>query len=178
MRKRVLVISGIAVLVIGAAIFATAQAGLRFNHFQERHPGSERRHGPGSPEMVEHMARALGLSEDQKTPIKALMDGIQTAEEARHQKMEELHKQMEAVTANGQFDEGKVREIASQQAQIHADQIVEHERLKSKVFSLLTPEQRVKAEEMHKRGPGGGFRRHGGPPREGGRMRDGGEEKN
>ena len=173
MKKRVLVICGIAVLVIGAAIFATAQAGFRFNHFQGQ--GRERRHGPGSPEMIEHMARALGLTEDQKTQIKALMDGIQATEEARHQKMEELQKQMEAATANGQFDEAKVREIATQQGQIHAEQIVEHERMKAKVFSLLTPEQRVKAEEMHKRGPGE-FRRHGGPPREGGPER--GPEKN
>ena len=164
MRKRVVVISGIAVLVIAAAVFATAQAGLRFNHFQG-HGRSERRHGPG-PEMMEHMARALGLSEDQKTQIKALMDGIQPSEEARLQKMEELHKQLEAATANGQFDEAKVREIANQQAQIHADQIVEHERMKAKIFSLLTPEQRVKAEEMHKSGEGE-HRRHGGPPREG-----------
>ncbi len=166
MRKRVLVISGIAVLVIAAAVFATAQAGLRFNHFQGGHGRSERRHGPG-PEMMEHMARVLGLSEDQKTQIKALMDGVQATEEARHQKMDDLRKQLEAATANGQFDGTKVREIANQQAQIHADQIVEHERMKAKVFSLLTPEQRVKVEEMHKRG-GGEYRRHGGPPREGG----------
>ena len=165
MRKRVLVISGIAVLVIAAAVFATAQAGLRFNHFQG-HGRSERRHGPG-PEMVEHMAQVLGLSEDQKTQIKALMDGVQAAEEARHQKMEELHKQLAAATANGQFDETKVREIANQQAQIHAEQIVEHERMKAKVFSLLTPEQRIKAEEMHKRF-GEGHRRRGGPRPEGG----------
>ncbi len=164
MSKRVLVIGGIAVLVIAAAVFATAQAGFRFNHFQG-HGRSERRHGPG-PEMMEHMARALGLSEDQKTQIKALMDGVQAGEEARHTKMDELHKQLEAATANGQFDETKVREIANQQAQIHADQIVEHERMKAKIFSLLTPEQRVKAEEMHKR-HGGGYRRHGGAPKEG-----------
>jgi protein CpxP len=169
MKKRVLVIAGIAVLVVGAAIFATAQAGLRFNHFQQ-HGRGEKRHGPGSPEMMEHMARALGLTEDQKTQIKALMDGMQATEEARHQKMEELQKQMSAITANGQFDEAKVREVANQQAQIHAEQIVEHERMKSKVFSLLTPEQRVKAEAMHEkmREHGGGeFKRHGGPPPEG-----------
>jgi Spy/CpxP family protein refolding chaperone len=70
---------------------------------------------------------------------------------------------MEAATANGQFDETKVREVASQQGQLHAEQIVEHERMKAKVFSLLTAEQRTKAEEMHKRG-GGEHRRHGGPP--------------
>jgi hypothetical protein len=42
-----------------------------------------------------------------------------------------------------------------------ADSLVEHERMKSKIFAILTPEQRIKAEELHKRfGPGGG-RRHG-----------------
>lgn len=164
MRKRVLVISGIAVLIIGAAVFATAQAGLRFNHFQG-HRGEGKHRGPG-PEMVEHMAKILGLSEDQKTQIKALMEGVKATEEARHQKVHELQQQMEALTANGQFDETKVRELANQQAQLHAEQIVEHQRMKAKVFSLLTAEQRVKAEEMHKRG-GGGYRRHGGPPPEG-----------
>ena len=111
------------------------------------------------------MARVLGLSEDQKTQIKALMESIGPAEEARHQKMEEIHKQLEAATANGQFDEAKVRDLANQQAQLQAEGIVEHERMKSKVFALLTAEQRVKAEEMHKRR--GGHRRHGGPPDEG-----------
>ena len=166
MTKRVLAISGIAVLVIGAAVFATAQAGLRFNHFQG-HRGESKHRGP-SPEMVDHMAKVLGLSEDQKTQIKALMEGVQATEEARHQKVHELQQQMEAMTANGQFDEVKVRELANQQAQLHAEQIVEHQRMKAKVFSLLTAEQRVKAEEMHKRG-GGGYRRHGGPPPEGAR---------
>jgi Spy/CpxP family protein refolding chaperone len=166
MRKRILVIGGIAALIIGATVFAVAQAGLKFNHFQQRRegPGEGRRHGPG-PEMIEHMARALGLSEEQKTQIKALMENIGPAEEARHQKMEEIQKQLEAATANGQFDEAKVRDLANQQGQLHAEAIVEHERMKSKVFALLTAEQRVKAEEMHKRG--GGHRRHGGPPPEG-----------
>jgi hypothetical protein len=45
--------------------------------------------------------------------------------------------------------------------------------MKSKVFSLLTPEQRVKAEAMHEgmHGGGGERRRHGGP-------REGGPEQN
>ena len=129
-----------------------AQSGLKLNHFQERRsgPGEGRHRGPG-PEMMEHMARVLGLSEDQKTQIKALMDNNGPAEEARHQKMEEIQKQLEAATANGQFDEAKVRDLANQQAQLQAEGIVEHERMKSKVFALLTAEQRVKAQEMHKR---------------------------
>jgi Spy/CpxP family protein refolding chaperone len=167
MNKRILVIGGIAALIISATVFAVAQSGLKLNHFQERRsgPGESRHRGPG-PEMMEHMARVLGLSEDQKTQIKALMDSNGPAEEARHQKMEEIQKQLEAATANGQFDEAKVRDLANQQAQLQAEGIVEHERMKSKVFALLTAEQRVKAEEMHKR-MGDHPRRHSGPPPEG-----------
>jgi Spy/CpxP family protein refolding chaperone len=163
MNKRILVIGGIAALIISATVFAVAQSGLKLNHFQERRsgPGEGRRGAPG-PEMMEHMARVLGLSEDQKTQIKALMDSAGPAEDARHQKMEAIHEQLEAATANGQFDEAKVRDLANQQAQLQAEGIVEHERMKSKVFALLTAEQRVKAEEMHKRG--GEHRRHPGPP--------------
>lgn len=153
MRNRILAIAGIAVLVIGATVFALGHG----RYGQER---GERRNGHGpSPEMVDHMAKEVGLNADQTTQIKALFEAARATEESQHAKLEELHKQLEAATANGQFDETKVREIASQQAQIMADQTVEHLRLKSKAYSILTPEQRTKADELHKRG--GPYRRHG-----------------
>lgn len=158
MTKRILAIAGIAVLIIGATVFALGH-GLQ-GHGQGR---GERRKGPGpGPEMVDHMAKELGLNADQTTQIKAIFEGARAGEEARHAKLDELHKQLEAATANGEFDETKVREIANQQAQLMADQMVEHMRMKSKAYSILTPEQRTKADEMHKRG--GPYRRHGLPP--------------
>lgn len=158
MRKRILAIAGIAVLIIGATVFALGH-GLQ-GHGQGR---GERRKGPGpSPEMVDHMAKELGLNAEQTTQIKAIFEGARAGEEARHAKLDELHKQLEAATANGQFDEAKVREIANQQAQLMADQMVEHMRMKSKAYSIMTPEQRIKADEMHK--GGGPYRRHGPPP--------------
>jgi Spy/CpxP family protein refolding chaperone len=168
MRNRIIIIAGIAVLVIGATVLALGhgfQGAMRGHGFQGMHgPERERHGGPGpGPGMVEHMARELGLTADQQTQIKALLTAVQTTEDARHAKGDELRKQLETVTANGQFDETKVREIANAQGALMADTIVEHERLKSQVFALLTPEQRTKAEEMHKRHEGEGFR-HGGPP--------------
>ena len=158
MTKRFLAIAGIAVLIIGATVFA-------LGHGQQHYgQGKGERRGPGpSPEMVDHMAKALGLSADQVTQIKAILEAGKVSEEARHAKIDELHKQLEAATANGQFDETKVRELANQQAQLMAEQMVEHMRLKSKAYSILTPEQRTKADEMHKQG--GPYRRHGPPPR-------------
>lgn len=157
MTKRILAIAGIAVLVVGATVFA-------FGHgFQGHGQGKgQRRHGPG-PEMVDHMAKALGLTADQTAQIKTIFEAAHAGDEARHAKLDELHKQLEAATANGQFDEAKVREIANQQAQLTSDQMVEHLRMKSKAYSILTPEQRTKADEMHK--GGGPHRRHGPPPR-------------
>lgn len=160
MRNRILAIAGIAALVFGATVFAIGH-GLP-QHGQGK---GERRHGPEGPgpEMVDHMAKALGLSADQTTQIKAIFEAAHAGEESRHAKLNEVHKQLEAATANGQFDETRVREIANQQAQLMAEQMVEHMRMKSKAYSILTPEQRAKADEMHK--GGGPMRRHGGPPR-------------
>ncbi|HEY8186073.1 MAG TPA: Spy/CpxP family protein refolding chaperone, partial [Pyrinomonadaceae bacterium] len=88
--------------------------------------------------------------------------------EERHAKLEDIHKQIEAATANGQFDEAVVRPLANQQAQLMADDMVDHLRMHAKLYSLLTAEQRAKADQMmkshggdHHRGPGPG---HGPPP--------------
>ncbi len=48
----------------------------------------------------------------------------------------------------GQFDETKVRAIAKGQADTIADMIVAKERMKSRLFAVLTPEQRTKVEQM------------------------------
>ncbi len=154
MRNRILGIAAVAVLVIGGAILALGHG------FQERggHGDGGMRHG----DMMEHMARELNLTDAQKQQVKAIMDSMGATMESSHAKLEEIHKQLEAATANGQFDETQVRALAGQQAQLEADMMVEHFRTKSKVFAILTAEQRAKAEEMHKRG--GPHERHPGPP--------------
>ena len=159
MKKRITVIVSIAVLVIGATVFAVAQGP---EAMRRMHGGP---HGHG--DMLEHMARELNLTEDQKTQAKGIMDAAESAASGIHTKLEEIHKQLDAATANGQFDENQVRTLANQQAQLQAEMMVEHLRAKSKIFAILTPEQRAKAEELHKRGPGGPggpYRRQGPPP--------------
>src|SRR5688500_8392044 len=157
MRNRILVIASIAVLTIGAAIFALAQG----------HQGMKARmHGPG-PEMIEHMSRELNLTDAQKEQVKTILEAQRATAEERHTKLEENRKQIDSATANGQFEEAQVRPLATQQAQLMADQMIDHLRIHAKLYSLLTPEQRTKADQMMKRhgerrrGPGHG---PGGPP--------------
>ena len=166
MKKRILVIASIAVLVVAATIFALAQG-----HKGMEGMGEHMRGGP-PPDMVEHISRELNLTDAQKEQVKAAFEAQRATEEERHTKLEEIRKQIDAATANGQFDETQVRALASQQAQLMADQMVDHLRIHAKLYSLLTAEQKVKADEMMKRhggpdghGPGGpGGPGHHGPP--------------
>lgn len=155
MRNRIFGFAGIAVLVSSLAILALGHG------FQG--PGA---HGKGGhAKMLEHISRTLNLTDAQKQQVKGIMDSVEATASGIHAKLEEVHKQLSAATANGQFDETQVRTLANQEAQLEADMKVEHFRAMSKVFSVLTPEQRVKAEEMHKQMEG--HKRHPGPPHPG-----------
>ena len=158
MRNRILVIAGIAALIIGATVLGWAQA----------HQGmGQRMRGGGPEEMIEHISRELNLTDAQKGQAKAILEAQKAIEDERHAKLEDIHKQIEAATANGQFDEAQVRPLANQEAQLKADEMVDHLRMHAKLYSLLTPEQRTKADQMmkshgeHRHGPGPG---HGPPP--------------
>jgi protein CpxP len=160
MKKQVLVIASIAVLVVAATVFALAQG----------HPGGAGEHmrGGGPQDMVEHISRELNLTDAQKEQVKTILEAQHATEEERHTKLEDIRKQIDAATANGQFDEAQVRPLANQQAQLMADEMVDHLRMHSKLYSLLTAEQKAKADQMMKQhggpGHGPGPRHHGPPP--------------
>jgi hypothetical protein len=59
---------------------------------------------------------------------------------------------MDSITAESTFDEGKTQSIADGQAATVAKLLVEHEKLKWKIYTtVLTPEQRTKADELIER---------------------------
>ena len=146
MKSRILTFIGIAALIVGAVIFAVAQDG----------PGQQRRPSPPPPPMgvppIEHLAQALNLTEAQAAELKPFLDSERQTVDALMQKLGDLHKQLEEATKDGHFDEAQVRGLATQMAQAQADLMVEHERLKAKIYNTLTPEQRARMEELHKRG--------------------------
>ena len=160
MKKRIIVIASIAALVVAATIFALAQ----------EHKRGEMRGGPG--DMVEHISRELNLTDAQKEQLKAAFEAQRPIEEERHAKLEEIRKQIDAATANGQFDEAVVRPLVNQQVQLQSDSMVDHLRIHAKLYSMLNAEQKAKADEMMKghggpgQGPGGpeGRGHHGPPP--------------
>lgn len=154
--KKIIVIASIAVLVVAATVLGLAKA-----HTMGQ--GEKMRGGPG--DMVEHISRELNLTDAQKEQVKAAFEAQRPIEEERHAKLDEIRKQIDAATANGQFDEAVVRPLINQQLQLQADSMIDHFRLHSKLYSMLNAEQKAKADEMMKRhgGPGGPGHGPGGP---------------
>ena len=150
MRYRIIVLVSIVALIIGATILALGQGDAVMGHLRHFQHRSDRPAHSFGPEMVDHIAGVLNLTEAQKAQTKTLMEAGHAAIAPLQQKIGEVHKQLELATANGQFDEAQVRALATQQGQLTAETIVEHERMKSKIYSLLTPEQRTKADELLK----------------------------
>lgn len=153
MRTRITVVAA-AVVLFGAAAIAAAQGwrqgGPHPPQTHERLPAPPHHFGVPDAAHVEHLTRVLGLSDAQAAELKTFLDGERAVVESIHQRLRATHEQLEAATANGRFDESQVRAIAAQQGQAHAEMVVEHERCKAKVYSVLTSEQRAKLEELHR----------------------------
>jgi Spy/CpxP family protein refolding chaperone len=136
------------VAVLAVVLIATAQSRTASCQAPQRPAGGP---PPPPPLMNEHLARELNLSDEQNAQVKAVFDAEHATVEGLMKKLDDLREQLRAATANGQFDEAQVRSLANQQGQTQADLIVEHERTKAKIYSLLTAEQRSKLEQLHER---------------------------
>ena len=157
MKTRIAILMSIVALIAGGVVFA-AHAGQEQRLRREGMPPPP----PPVPD-AEHLSRHLGLSEAQTAELKPFLDSERATIEALRLKLEETHQQIQAATKDGQFDESQVRPLAAQHAQAMTDLMVEQERMKAKIYSVLTPEQRTKAEQLHRHGAGPGGPRGRGP---------------
>ena len=96
----------------------------------------------------QRMAAELGLTDQQKTQIKQLLQNEKSTVQPLREQLRTEHQQMLAATKGGAFDEAQVRNLANQQAQTQASLIVEREKVKAEIYKLLTPDQRAKADQL------------------------------
>jgi protein CpxP len=135
------IIAAVAVVLLlgfGTAMFARA----------EWH-GGPFHHGKGG--ILVHLTRKFDLTAAQQTEVKQMWQAEKPSVVPLVQQLAQLHKQMIAATANGNFDQAKVTAIANQQSQVLSQLIVEKAKLTSKFYTLLTPEQRTKFDTMQQR---------------------------
>lgn len=142
--KRIVIWSCVAVLVIATGV-AIARADVRGWHGCFRH-------GWGHFGPMGYVSRELKLDDAQRKQIRSMWDSEQPAVSGLVHELAAESKEMDAATAQGNLDEGKVQEIASRQGATIAKLLVEKEHFKSKIYTtVLTPEQRKKADEMQSR---------------------------
>jgi len=157
MKKVIITLIGIAVIAVGA-MFAIAQ---KADHKGGHKFGKRGHHGGGM------MLRGVDLTEAQKTQVKELMEGNRAKVKPLRESMKANRQKLHEATANGKFDETLVQALATEQANLSAQMLVERTRVKSQIFGLLTQEQKDKAaaartemKERFKGGKGRHFRNH------------------
>lgn len=135
MHKKFLIVTTI-VLAVAAGLTASVFAQEPGRAFGHRHGG-----------MLKHMTQQLNLTEAQQTQIKNIMADSRTRIKPL---MQQLRQNEQAANANvtGSFDETQARAFAGKQAQIMSNLIVERQRTKSQIYSVLTPDQRQKALQL------------------------------
>ena len=112
--------------------------------------GSGRHHGDHES-RIERMADVLGLTEDQRDSVRAIVDKSRPQKRALRDKLTQNRKQLRALTQQGTPKESEVRALADAQGRAIADMIVLSTRIQADINAVLTQEQREKMQNVHKR---------------------------
>lgn len=105
-------------------------------------------HGPFGWGLFKQIIDRLDLTEVQQSEIESILTEECTGTVPLVGRLEENRRELQAATKNGAFNEEEVRTIAGRHAEMVTELMVAKERTKSRVYEVLTEEQRVKAEEM------------------------------
>ena len=144
MKTKVIAIVVVLLLTLGIGL-AWAQAAHRSREWAGA--GAFGMHG----RMAARIASELQLTDAQKEQIKSILQAEKSKAQPLRQQLAQSRQQLLAATKGGSFDENQIRSIASQQAQLRTDMIVEGARVKAEIYKVLTPEQRTKADAMQER---------------------------
>ena len=142
--KRIVIWSSLVVLlaVAGVAIAVANVRGLqgcsghRWGHFG----------------TMGYLAHKLNLSDAQRQQVRSLWQAERPAVSGLIQELAAERREMDQATANGNFDQSRVQEIAARQGTTLSKLLVEKQYFTTKVYtSVLTPEQRTKADKLQSR---------------------------
>jgi protein CpxP len=135
-------IFGVLALALAAGLaFAQAEGGKMHHHGMGMHGGFMGA-GMGFP------LHALNLTDDQKTQVKQIMQTEKPSIKPLMQQEAQAHQQMMALVTSGNFDQAKATTIASQEAQTHIQMQVEHAKIASQIYQLLSSDQKAKVADM------------------------------
>jgi len=99
--------------------------------------------GPGGPrDGIGFLARALNLTQDQKTQIKKITDSFEESTKSLRDQLKTLH-ESEPDPLSGTFDEATVRAAAEARAKVDIELSVARAQMMSQIAAVLTTEQKA-----------------------------------
>lgn len=114
-------------------------------------PPAQSTHGPRMFGMDHHMiqfyVKALGITDEQQTQMKAALHQERTTMHPLMQQIHQMDQQLKPYV-QGTFDAAKVQALVSQQAQTLVQLKVEEARIHNELYQLLTPDQQAKLKEI------------------------------
>lgn len=146
MKKQMILMAMCGTLLLGGGLVAQAQAqpgmakGGEFDG-----PSRGRLMCPRVDSAPEHrllMFDRLDLSEAQQKEVQALLDDSIMRSTKLHGKMREAGRRLRQAMQPNKFDEKALRKLAAEKAAIETELMVERAKTHSRIYALLTPEQK------------------------------------
>jgi Spy/CpxP family protein refolding chaperone len=139
MKARYFKVIAIVLLVTVVAVIGVSQTVRR------AHMRGDAMFGEGfGGHMMGFLARKLDLTDAQQAQVKEIMAKEKPAFHPLMLQMAQNRQQMRQLVMSTAFDEGKARELATQQTQTVTDLTVQRARVESELFQILTPDQKTK----------------------------------
>jgi periplasmic protein CpxP/Spy len=92
--------------------------------------------------------RQLNLTDDQKAQVKQIFQAERPAMKPLMQQEHAAHTQMIQLITSGTFEQAKVAEIAKTESQTHMLMEIEHAKIASQIYQLLSSDQKAKVAEI------------------------------
>ena len=148
MKKQMILTAMCATLLLGGGMAVQAQSGpAQGREFD----GISRQRlmclqGNSAPEHRFPMLDRLDLSATQQKEVQALLDDSISRSTKLHGKMREVGRKLRQAMEPGKFDEKVLRKLASEKSAIETELMVERAKTHSRIYGLLTPEQKELAD--------------------------------
>lgn len=108
-------------------------------------------HGPGmfgmGHPMLRFYAKELGITDDQKAAMKAVLQKEHATMHPLMQQMHQLDEQLKPYE-QGTYDAAKVQALVSAQSQTLVQMKIEEARIHNELYQMLTPDQQAKLKEL------------------------------
>ena len=144
MKSKIFSISAVAALAAGMAMAQTQPAPAQPPQHRRMANRQQWRHN-----RMQRMATYLNLTDTQKEQAKSIFqEARQTAQPVAQQLKQNRQAMFDAVKTD---NEAQIDQLASTQANLMSQMVAIRTKAMAKVYTLLTPEQKAKADELHSR---------------------------